>query len=240
VFRALSAALILCLASAAPALADDDGATPWYIGVRGIYQLGEASNPAVATPATVLATEDRSEHPDPTAAISFLAGYDWHPGHALPVRTEIEAIYRYRHDVDFRQLEPGGPDNYENFFANVGSVSLLFNLDYDMHLQSVPAIRPYVGGGAGVVYTMVDGSRFGYLPGRQEAHSSGFSPSFAAGGGIAWDTPLAGATLELGYRYQYMGDMPDVTFTASSETLSADDYSAHDIHLTLIKRFGLK
>jgi opacity protein-like surface antigen len=162
------------------------------------------------------------ENADTAIGAGILAGYHWHD-QGLPIRTEVEYAYRFRHDFDTE--ETGGPIiGYKN---NLSTHSLMVSAFYDITTDS--PWRPYVGAGVGWARNSSETTRatndISDPDETIEADSDNLAYSIQAGFRVAITPNWVG---ELGYRFINFGEVESGQFS-TGDSVSADQHLSHDI-----------
>ena len=164
---------------------------------------------------------------DTTAAPGVAIGYNW-AKKGLPFRTELEYNYRVRFDFDTRII---GTDGYEN---QLSTHAILLNAYYDHQLSKTLAL--FGGGGIGWAQNVSDMNRTslnGGVGGDRIDREDNFAWNLAVGTiwsySSDWD-------LEFRYRFIDLGEVSSGPHPDST-TISADEYTAHDVIIGFNYRF---
>ena len=209
---------------AMPAFAREDG-----IGYYGCLRIiGSAASVDDVSQTGFGGTLQVRNDSDLVAGAAFVGGYRWN---SLPMRTEVEVAVRFRFDFDTR--DQSTPQvGYENNFA---TVSTLFNILYEYRNSS--SFTPYVGGSLGWAQHRSNTDRDVLVSGGSSTDLDEEVNNFAWGGmlGVTWGFANSWE-LDLGYRYIDMGEVSSGAFP-TGETITADDYTSHDILLGIHYRF---
>jgi len=195
-----------------------------YIGIRGVGSL--ASFDDVNTSGFVGAKQIQNDD-DSVAGIGGFVGYRWQD---LPLRTEIEAGYRFRFDFDVR--DQGAPAiDYE---ANVATLTVLFNAILEWRNES--DFTPFIGGTIGWARHSSDTTRV-VVPTQASVSEDTDKDNLAWGGlaGVEWGFTEHWSA-GLAYRYINMGEVDAGSFSGG-DSVSADDYTSHDLLLSVSYRF---
>ncbi len=164
---------------------------------------------------------------DTTAAPGIAIGYNW-AKKGLSLRTEFEYHYRVRFDFDTRII---GTDGYEN---QLSTHAILLNAYYDHQLSKTLAL--FGGGGIGWAQNVSDMNRTslnGGAGGDRIDREDNFAWNLAAGTiwsySSDWD-------IEFRYRFIDLGEVSSGPHPDST-TISADEYTAHDVIIGFNYRF---
>ena len=164
---------------------------------------------------------------DTTAAPGVAIGYNW-AKKGLPFRSELEYHYRVRFDFDTRII---GTDGYEN---QLSTHAILVNAYYDHQLSKTLAL--FGGGGIGWAQNVSDMNRTslnGGAGGDRIDREDNFAWNLAVGTiwsySSDWD-------IEFRYRFIDLGEVSSGPHPDST-TISADEYTAHDVIIGFNYRF---
>ena len=164
---------------------------------------------------------------DTTAAPGVAIGYNW-AKKGLPFRSELEYHYRVRFDFDTRII---GTDGYEN---QLSTHAILLNAYYDHPLSKTLAL--FGGGGIGWAQNVSDMNRTslnGGAGGDRIDREDNFAWNLAVGTiwsySSDWD-------IEFRYRFIDLGEVSSGPHPDST-TISADEYTAHDVIIGFNYRF---
>ena len=164
---------------------------------------------------------------DTTAAPGVAIGYNW-AKKGLPFRSELEYHYRVRFDFDTRII---GTDGYEN---QLSTHAILLNAYYDHPLSKTLAL--FGGGGIGWAQNVSDMNRTslnGGAGGDRIDREDNFAWNLAVGTiwsySSDWD-------IEFRYRFIDLGEVSSGPHPDST-TISADEYTAHDVIIGFNHRF---
>ena len=164
---------------------------------------------------------------DSTAAPGVAIGYNW-AKKGLPFRSELEYHYRVRFDFDTRII---GTDGYEN---QLSTHAILLNAYYDHQLSKTLAL--FGGGGIGWAQNVSDMNRTslnGGAGGDRIDREDNFAWNLAVGTiwsySSDWD-------IEFRYRFIDLGEVSSGPHPDST-TISADEYTAHDVIIGFNYRF---
>ena len=221
----------LALVAALPAQAAEDDVymlRDMYLGIRAI---GAVSMMDGLDTRNFNGTLNAQNDNDDVAGVGGVLGYRWR---ALPVRTELEVAHRFRFDLDLQDRgAPGGTIDYE---ANVRTTSVLFNALYEWRNDT--SFTPFIGGSVGWARNTADSDRVVIVPGLPRTSKETDSDDLAWGGMLGVDWRFAGNwSAELAYRYIDLGEVEVGPFSANNDGVTADDYTAHDVILSLSYRF---
>jgi len=208
---------------AGPALAQD-GAGGFYLGVRGIGSFAELDD---VNSSGFGGAENVENDDDEVAGVGGIVGYRWED---FPLRTEIEGSYRFRFDMDTRDQDAPVVD-YE---TDIATTSVLFNALLEWRNES--DFTPFVGGSVGWARNSADTER-NVLGGGGNENDDNDEDNVAWGAmaGVDWlFTDFMSA--EIAYRYINLGDVDAGDFS-TGESLDADDYTSHEILLSISYRF---
>ena len=206
--------------------AAQDWTDNYYVGLRAIgsvAELGDTSTTGFTGP--VLVENDSDE----VAGVAGLIGYTWKN---IPLRTEIEAAYRFRFDWDVRDQPTGGTVDYE---MNIATTSVLFNAMLEWRNSS--DFTPFVGGSVGWARNSTDTTRT-VIASQAKADYDQDKDNLAYGGiaGVDWAF-MDSWSAEFAYRYIELGDAETGAAPATGETISTDGYESHDVLLSVIYKF---
>lgn len=219
--RIAAFAAMLACAAAAHAGDGDDG---YYLGLRLIGSYAEVQDSAASGFGGSLTVNNDT---DLTAGSGVVLGYRWK---SLPIRSEIEIAYRFRFDHDLRDNGPPST-GYEN---NLATLSGLVNVAYEYRNKS--NFTPYIGTSIGWAqnHSVVDKDNL--VTGSEEEFENR-KHNFAWGAmlGIAWRF-AKDWDADLGYRFINLGDV-DTGRSGTGGQVTADDYVAHDVLVTVNYRF---
>lgn len=221
-FTWIAAAAVL-LASSAVARAGD-GNNGYYLGLRILGSYAEVQDSTASGFGGSLTVNNDT---DLTAGAGVALGYRWK---SLPIRTEVEIAYRFRFDHDLR--DDGPPSiGYEN---NLATLSGLVNVAYEYRTKS--DFTPYIGGSIGWAqnHSVVDKDNL--VTGAEEEFENR-KHNFAWGAmlGVTWRF-ARNWDADLGYRFITLGEV-DTGRSGTGGQITADDYVAHDVLVTVNYRF---
>jgi len=166
---------------------------------------------------------------DTVFAAALAGGYDW-SGQGVPIRTEIEYTFRSGFDYDPNPtfVNAATPSRAESDF---NAHTFLINAFYD--LKNGSEFTPYVGGGFGMALNHSDVTYTNLATGEsEEAEETALDIAGHVGGGVGY-TINERTTLDLGYRYLWLGD---VEYGPSAD-VTAFDHNAHEVLLGLRYHF---
>lgn len=217
-------AVSLVAALSAPVLAGE-GAGGFYLGARAV---GSVANMDSVSTSGFAGTSGAIGDSDEVAGLGAVFGYSWG---AVPLRTEVEAGYRFRFDLDARDNVPGSTVDYE---SNVSTTSILVNAAFEWRNGS--DFTPFIGGTLGWARNSADTTRFNLGTSARQTKDNDVD-NLAWGGmiGVDWDFAdhwAAGAA----YRYINLGEVDTGRFTGG-DSVSSDDYVSHDVLLSFYYRF---
>ena len=195
----------------------------FYAGLVGIgsfhSQMDDFSFSGIATPKV---TNDW----DTVAGIGGVIGYAW-PN--LPVRTELEIAHRFRFDLDLR----GGPGRTIDYESNVETTSVAVNLLVEWRNSS--RFTPYIGATLGYGHNRAETTRTNLLTGARNK-DSGTEDNLIWGALVGVDWGFADRwSASAAYRYIDLGDIS--SGSVAGESYSADEYTAHELLLSILYRF---
>ncbi len=223
----ISAAATMIVGTDLPASADV-GDPGWYVGLRALPAFSQAEDEAIiGGPGGTF--RQTSGGLRPSIGGGAMVGYHW-SGRGLPVRTEIEYVYRVRLDFD---TEAAGPPKtgYED---NVDSDGLMLNLFYDLDTWSW--WRPFVGGGLGWARNSSETRRTNIATGvsvEQDNTTDNFAYSAMAGVRVAVSRNWVA---EVGYRFIDLGEIDSGRF-GTGDIVTADAYLAHEFLIGVVYIF---
>lgn len=163
---------------------------------------------------------------------SVSLGYDWLRT-GVPIRSEIEALIRYRFDLDYRGTAGGNTQGYTNEVATLGA---MFNLYYDFRFLG-PKWRPYLGAGVGFARHWSQSVRntvdiAGDTRNTQDTRTNNLA--WAAMAGFVWHwRPEWGLRVE--GRYTDLGDVVSGPFASGEEITT--HYTTVDLVLGVMYQF---
>jgi opacity protein-like surface antigen len=218
-----TAAIVAISLVAVPAVAAEDDAG-YYAGLRIIGSIANLDD-VRATGFT--GSLDIRHDNDQTAGFGGYLGYRWS---SLPVRTEVEVAYRVRFDFDNRDVGPP-VIGFEN---NLATLTTLFNLLFEYRNKT--NFTPYFGGTAGWSQNRSSTVRDDIGAGtrvEQENETNNFA--WGAMLGISWRF-TGNWEADLGYRFINLGEV-DTGLFSTGDKVTADDYVAHDVMVSVHYRF---
>lgn len=201
----------------------------FYAG--GFVLLGIADQDNIErTPAQPTPLSNNSDSGGLNGGLGSFIGYDWN-GKGLPIRTELGANWRYRHDMNISFIEAGGGGGAFATKSDVSTTDIIASVLYDLPVDW--KWKPYVGGGIGAIYSDVDT----YLLNPAKVNgpgSSGWDFAWQLQGGVNY--PIS-QTLEFraDYRYIDLGTI-ETGPVASGDRFTADLIS-HDFRIGLSWKF---
>lgn len=195
-----------------------------YVGIRAIGSIA-----AMDDIDTVGFTGSQSieNDNDAVAGVGVIAGFRWA---GIPLRTEVEASYRFRFDFDARDSGPPAT-TYE---SNVATISVLLNALLEWRNDS--DFTPFIGGTVGWARNSSDTTRID-VPSQARTSEKTDSDNLAWGGlaGVGWQFAESWSA-ELAYRYIDMGEVGAGSF-AAGDGIEADHYVSHEALLSFSYRF---
>ena len=218
---ALAFAILLVATTSAYA---QDSLGEAYIGIRAI---GSAASMDDVETSGFTGSRDIENDSDITGGVGVIGGFRWA---AIPLRTEVEASYRFRFDLDARDNGPPAVA-YE---SNVESINVLFNVILEWRNES--DFTPFIGGTVGWARNMADNTRIN-IPTQAKSTDDTETDNLAYGGmaGVDWQFAESWSA-ELAYRYIDMGKVDGGSF-AAGDGIEADNYVSHDLLLSFTYRF---
>ncbi len=195
-----------------------------YLGIRAIGSFAELDDVNSSGFGGGLNIQNDT---DTVAGLGGVVGYRWQ---GIPLRTEIEAGYRFRFDLDAQDL--GAPAiDYE---ADIATTTVLFNAMLEWRNES--DFTPFIGGSIGWARHSSDTKRIN--TGTQAKVSKDTDEDNLAWGGMAGvDWHFAERwSADIAYRYLNLGDVDAGRFSGG-DGVDADDYTSHDIMLSVNFRF---
>ncbi len=217
----LAASAMVWLAGPASA---QDGEGGFYIGVRGIGSIAEVDD---VDSNGFVGAENVENDDDEVAGVGGIIGYRFED---FPLRTEIEGAYRFRFDLDVRDQGPPTID-YE---TNIATTTVLFNAFLEWRNES--DFTPFVGGSVGWARNSADNDRHNLVNGASQSDDTDEdNVAWGAMAGVDWRF-LESVSAELAYRYINLGDVDAGSFSGG-DSIDADDYTSHDILLSVSYRF---
>ncbi len=215
----LAAGIGACVAG--PATAQDGG---FYLGARGIGSFGDLDTIDVDG---FSGTENVENDDDEVAGVGGIVGYRFED---FPFRAEIEGSYRFRFDMDVRDQSSPVID-YE---TDIATTTVLLNAFVEW--RNTSDFTPFVGGTVGWARNTAETER-NVLGGGSSEDDEEDNDNLAWGAvaGVDW-LFLDYLSAELAYRFIHLGDVDAGEFS-TGESLSAENYTSHDIMLSLSYRF---
>lgn len=214
----LAIGTMVCIST--PAFAQDG----FYAGVRGIASLGDLDD---VNTSGFTGAENVENDDDEVAGVGAVVGYRWQD---IPLRTEIEGSYRFRFDMDVRDQGPPTID-YE---TNIATTSILLNAFLEWRNES--DFTPFIGGSIGWARNMAENDRTNLGTSATESDDADEDNlAWGAMAGVDW-LFLDNVSAELAYRFINLGDVDAGSFS-TGDSVDADDYTSHEILLTISYRF---
>lgn len=178
---------------------------------------------------------DERHTEDGTGGVGLAIGYNW-AKKGLPLRTELEANYRFRFDYDLRLT--GRPATFDNagYEFNVTSQVFFVNAYYDYELSRRWTL--YGGGGVGAVNHTIDVDRVELDHGAKTTRSENTV-------NFAWNVAIGAVwqvsenwDLDLKYRFMHLGGFESGPHNDTTSTrIETDGYVSHDVVLGIVYRF---
>ncbi|MBT5522164.1 MAG: porin family protein, partial [Rhodospirillales bacterium] len=168
--------------------------------------------------------ENGGEDLDTTIGLGFLAGYDWRK-QGIPVRTELEYAYRFRHDFESIEVTLGNNITYKD---DLSTHSIMLSVFHDFSTSS--EWKPYVGAGVGWARNTSSTKRApAGAAADQTIENSTDNLAYSLQAGLRFE--LSSQWIgELGYRFINFGEVETGTFSGG-DSVSADHHLSHDIIL---------
>lgn len=213
----------LILGTAAPALAEDEQGR-FYLGLRAIGSVAQIDSVGASGFTGSTLVENDSD------VVGGLAGVYGYALGKLPLRVELEVAHRFRFDLDVRDQGPPVIDNE----VNLATTSALVNMIGEW--RNTSDFTPFAGAGIGWARNSTETQRTNLGTQAKTEHDND-EDNFAWSGlaGVDWafsDNWVA----EFAYRYINLGDV-DTGLSAAGDTITSDDYTSHDILLSVFYRF---
>ncbi|MEW5772273.1 MAG: outer membrane beta-barrel protein [Thermodesulfobacteriota bacterium] len=223
-FPKLLAAGIIVLMLSGQALAGEN--LPIYIGAKLGVSAMTADDVENTTDVSNPATVNNTSEDDTLTALGLAAGFNWKEMAGVPLRTEIEYMYRseFSYEANPTFKDAGAPTKVD---VDMTVQTLLVNLFLDIPTDS--ALTPYVGGGLGWAFLESDCVATVLATG-DTADRSNEETNLAwhVGGGLAYAIN-ENWTADLGYRYIDFGSMEWGRTAVLG--LKADEITAHEVLL---------
>ncbi len=211
--------LLRLVAVVLASLSTSAGAGEWYSSVSLIAAYAEIDQ--IRSTGKPLGPLNSTGRADEVVGFGLALGHDWSKA---PWRTELEYIWRYRTDMNFNQLLPGGRVN--GFKNDIRTQQLMANVYLD--LPQGKRFHPYMGTGAGVVRHDVETDRSIDLTfSGGQFKESGTDFSWAVMAGVVMDR-FYGGKLQLGYRFTQLGKVRTSRYPDGAQ-FEAKEYLSHDI-----------
>jgi opacity protein-like surface antigen len=217
---ALAAGLGLGVAGlAVPAAAQEDAGP--YIGARGLVGLSDAGDLELSTGRALDLDDDSREI---SVGGSAVVGWRFE---GVPIRAEIEYIWRYRFDIDARTAAP-----VERVKSNIDTHSIYVNAYWDIPISL--SFRGYLGAGIGAARHNADTQFIGAGGTTTSIEDADTQVTWMATAGLQYDLSEAWVA-DLSYRYSDLGEIQ--TPTGPIGALEGDSYDSHDFLFGLTYRF---
>jgi opacity protein-like surface antigen len=222
--RILPALTFAMLLVATPPVYAQDSLGEAYVGVRAIGSIA-AMDDIDTTGFT--GSQSIENDTDEVGGVGIIAGFRWAD---IPLRTEVEASYRFRFDLDARDNGPPAV-TYE---SNVETINVLFNALLEWRNDS--DFTPFIGGTIGWARNSSDTTRID-VPSQARTSEKTDSDNLAWGGMAGVDWHFAESwSVELAYRYIDLGEVDGGSF-AAGDGIEADHYASHEALLSFSYRF---
>jgi opacity protein-like surface antigen len=180
-----------------------------------------------------------NEDVDNTALLGGGIGYRFNPWLRADITGDYEFPARFHGNLSCAACGAGGGAGFSNEYAKISAATFLANAYID--LGTWYGFTPYVGGGIGASYVMVDDYHFvnpngvtGVVGGDGK-----WNFAWAAMAGVAFDiTP--NLVLDVNYRYLSLGDGQTKPFTARGATQPVEfkNLAAHEVRVGLRYQFN--
>jgi len=225
-FLKLLSAGIIALMLSGQALAGEN--LPYYAGIKFGTSVMTADDIENTTDVTNPAQVNEESESDTLGVLGVALGYNWKELSGLPLRTEIEYMYRtdftYKSDPVFKNAAMPTKVDID---LNVQTLLLSLYLD----IPTGTALTPFVGGGVGWAFLESDGDATLRGAGRQESqNNSETNLAWHLGGGVAYAISDRW-TADLAYRYVDFGSME--WGNTSTLGLKTGEITAHEFILGL-------
>lgn len=219
----LALAALLTATIAQPALAEG-----WYGGPFALIGTTDHDN-YERTPATALPVTGETDNGGLSAGAGLWGGYDF-GGWAL----ELGGTYRARHDANFTFTDITTNPTSLGAKANVQTADLMLSGTYDLPVSW--SWKPYIGAGAGVVYSQLDNELLTGGGITDAGSSSDWDFAWQLGGGFKYPTSDR-SHWRVDYRYVDLGQIETSALpTGTSDRLSAELVS-HDVRIGYVWGF---
>ena len=159
---------------------------------------------------------------DLVAGAGGVLGYRWR---GIPIRTELEAGYRFRFDFDSR--DHVGPVSFK---TDIATITFLYNIAYEY--RNSTSFTPFIGATVGWARHSASVDRnLQNTPG--QFNSVEDTDNFAYGGFASVNWAFSDHwSSELSYRYIQLGEVNTGT-VSTGESLTAGEYSSQDFLITM-------
>ncbi|MEO5337373.1 MAG: outer membrane beta-barrel protein [Magnetospirillum sp. WYHS-4] len=166
--------------------------------------------------------------------IGGAVGYNWKPRHNVPLRADVE--YMYRTALDYSPnptfINAATPTRTD---ADMNSHSLLLNGYWD--IGSWQGFTPFVGAGFGMAFNRTDTDGTVIASGLKENYTNtNMDFAWTVGGGVSYAISPKW-TLGLSYRYLDLGEAAFGDPSATDAELTAQNVSTHEVLLGLRYQF---
>jgi opacity protein-like surface antigen len=174
-------------------------------------------------------TADFGDDDETVFALGMAVGVDLYEEYELPVRAELEYMYRNELQADGADIVYGDPAELS---ADIKVQTMMLNAYYDF--RNSTKFIPYVGAGLGLAFIGIDGEITDVNTGLSlEDSDSQTSMAWQVGAGVAY--PITENLLaDLGYRYVNFGE---AELNADFNTDFDTDLSGHEFVLGLRYNF---
>jgi opacity protein-like surface antigen len=206
----VSAIAVAVMIGAAPAAAQENDGP--YVGLRAVAGLSDGGDLSLSTGRSLDLDDDTMEW---SVGSSLVAGWRFQD---LPVRAEIEYIWRYRFDIDAHTTT--APT--QRVKSNIDSHSLYLNAYVDIPVSM--SFRGYVGAGIGVARHNAQ-TQFIGAGSTTENEDADTQMTWMATAGVQYDISQ-NWLVDASYRYTDLGEI--TTPTSQIGALEADNYASHD------------
>ena len=203
-----------------------DGDTGAYVGIRAIGSAYSEIRDVETTGFT--GTANVQNDTDQVAGPAGVIGWRFKN---FPLRTELEAGYRVRFDLDVRDQAGAGTVDYE---IDVATAQVLINAILEWRNQS--AFTPFLGGTVGWARNYADTQRT-VLATQVQVNQEEETDNIAWGlmAGVDWRISQNWSA-DISYRFIDLGEVETVRF-AGGDQISSDHYFSHDVLFSLYYRF---
>lgn len=203
-----------------------DGDTGAYVGIRAIGSAFSEIRDVETTGFN--GTADVQNDTDQVAGPAGVIGWRFKN---FPLRTELEAGYRVRFDLDVRDQAGAGTVDYE---INVATAQVLVNAILEWRNKS--SFTPFLGGSVGWARNYADTQRT-VLSTQAQVDREQETDNIAWGimAGVDWRISRNWSA-DIAYRFVDLGEVETVRF-AGGDQIASDHYFSHDVLFSLYYRF---